>query len=128
MINLALQPINQLFIAGIVKPENEVQRTGELEIVKTPRPENVPEQRDSIEIVGAEKINVQSALQEEIFSFKIKKICLTEIIFENSFRDCNFKKIIINYDNIENQLTDKFPRILSVQKNKTSSNLIAINH
>ena len=57
-----------------------------------------------------EKINVQSALQEEIFSFKIKKTCLTEIIFENSFRDCNFKKIIINYDNIENQLTDKLLR------------------
>ena len=50
-----MQPINQLFIAGIVKPENEVQRTGEMEIEKQPRPENIEEQRDAIEIIGAEK-------------------------------------------------------------------------
>ena len=28
-----MQPINQLFIAGVIKPENEVQRSGELVIV-----------------------------------------------------------------------------------------------
>ena len=38
---LQLQPINQLYIAAIPKPESLVQRAGELTIEKTPRPENL---------------------------------------------------------------------------------------
>ena len=44
---LVRQLIDALYVAGIVKPENDVQRTGEMEIAKTPKPENVLEQRDS---------------------------------------------------------------------------------
>ena len=55
----------------------------------------------------SEEINIQSVRLEEIFTFKLKKTCLTEIIFENSFRDINFKNIEINYDDIEDILTKK---------------------
>ena len=55
----------------------------------------------------AEEINVQSIQKDEIFSFKIKNTCLTEIIFENSFRSDNFRDIIINYEKIEDKLTKK---------------------
>ena len=54
-----------------------------------------------------EKINIQSLEKDEIFSFKLKKTCLTEIIFENSFRKDNFRDIEINYNKIEDKLTDK---------------------
>ena len=54
----------------------------------------------------AEKINVQSVRPEEIFSFNLKTTCLTEIIFENSFRDESFKNLEVNYDRIEDILTN----------------------
>ena len=54
----------------------------------------------------AEKISVQSVRSEEIFTFKFKKTCLTEIIFENSFREKSFKNLEVNYDRIEDILTN----------------------
>ena len=54
----------------------------------------------------AEKINVQNVKPEEIFTFKLKKTCLIEIIFENSFRDNNLKHIEINFNKIEDILTN----------------------
>ena len=54
----------------------------------------------------AEKINVQNVKPEEIFTFKLKKTCLIEIIFENSFRDNSFKHIEINFNKIEDILTN----------------------
>ena len=53
-----------------------------------------------------EKINVQIIKKEEIFSFDLGKTCLTEIIFESSNRDSNFRNIIVNYDKIEEKLTE----------------------
>ena len=53
-----------------------------------------------------EKINVQIIKKEEIFSFDLGKTCLTEIIFENSNRNNNFKDIIVNYEKIEEKLTE----------------------
>ena len=53
----------------------------------------------------SEEINIQNIEKEEIFSFKLKNTCLTELIFENSFRKQNFRDIIVNYEQIENKLT-----------------------
>ena len=65
----------------------------------------------------AEEINVQSILKDEIFSFKIKNTCLTEIIFENSFRSDNFRDIIINYEKIEDKLTKKLLKKVKLLNN-----------
>ena len=69
---LLLQPINQLFIAGVEKPENEIQRSEEFDIYKTPNPDNEVEQRDSIEIVGAEK-TIDQTINRSINSICLEK-------------------------------------------------------
>ena len=53
-----------------------------------------------------EKINAQSIKKEEIFSFDLGKTSLTEIIFESSNRDSSFRNIIVNYNKIEEKLTE----------------------
>ena len=57
-----------------------------------------------------EEINVQSIQKDEIFTFKLKNTSFIEIIFENSYRDKSFRNIIVNYENIEEILTDKLLR------------------
>ena len=88
---LQLQPINQLFIAAVPRPENLVQHTGEivLEAKERPenlaqktgellieakdRPENVFEQRDAIEILGMEKDPLQLQPINQLFIAAVPK-------------------------------------------------------
>ena len=65
----------------------------------------------------AEEINVQSIQNNEIFSFKLKNTCLTEIIFENSIRNKNFRDITIYYDKIEDKLTKKLLKKVKLLNN-----------
>ena len=65
----------------------------------------------------SEEINVQSIEKYEIFSFKLKSTCLTEIIFESSFRKDNFRDIIVNYEEIENKLTKKLLKKVKLLNN-----------
>ena len=57
-----------------------------------------------------EEINIQSIQKDEIFSFKLKNTSFIEILFENSYRDTDFRNIIVNYENIEDKLVDKLLR------------------
>ena len=51
-----------MFIEGATQPENEVERTGKIEILKVERPENVIDAKDSIEIMALEKEDLSCQL------------------------------------------------------------------
>ncbi len=71
----------------------------------------------------SEEINIQNIEKEEIFSFKLKNTCLTELIFENSFRKQNFRDIIVNYEQIENKLTKILLKKVKLLNNNIKYNI-----
>ncbi len=55
----------------------------------------------------SKEINIQSIEKEEIFYINHKEFSLTEMIFENSFREPNFRDIKVDYEKIEEEATEK---------------------